>query len=168
MSSLFANKNPSMRWTVMAFSIVCGWNANGLFSALSIAINSCMSESICIITNFQILQIDASAISVDIDGQEYFLSIDKNISRKVQHRISLPEHYFIVHFTASSVKRTSVKTGLVRNDWFNSRTTTLSYTTKRSRVPAALSTRARYGCRGWLHIGYSCRWMERDLNLRDR
>lgn len=75
-----------------------------------------MSESICIITKFQILQIDASAISVDIDGQEYFLSIDKNISRKVQHRISLPEHYFIVHFTASSVKRTSVKTGLVRND----------------------------------------------------
>lgn len=117
-----------------------------------------MSELIYIITESQVFRIASrrSLFLIDIDRTRIFH--EKSSRCLPRHRIAFatyPEHYFIVHFTgfpASTVKRTSVKTGLVQNDWFNSRSTTtfLPHTTKRSRASRCFRLVAvRYtGCRG--------------------
>lgn len=56
---------------------------------------------------------------IEIDRHEYFMIGPALSFRHQIALVTLPECYFIVHFTGFpdfSVKRTSVKTGLVWND----------------------------------------------------
>jgi len=90
---------------------------------------------------------------IEIDRHKYFT---KRPTLSFKHQIAfvmLSKRYFIVHFTGFStfaVKRTLVKTGLVRNDWFNSRFIPLRFLhNKALSCSAVLSTRRRAICRCW-------------------